>query len=495
MREAELKVLLLGSPEVQRDFDFSSKIPNLGIASVAGNINDICNVKIADLVLLKSKEVEPFLIKTLKSFQPDLVGFSCMSFQYPRAVELARVVKQQSEASTVFGGYHPTLMYEEISSSSDGEAVDFIVRGEGEKTFRELIEAVQKHSNFEGIKGLSYKEAGGFKHNARRELLDLSEIKLPDRGSRLLTRGFHAFGTSIDAVETSRGCVQGCKFCSIDRMYGKSFRKYALDRVIEDIKQVKQHGFKAIVFSDDNITLDVKRFRDICQAIIDAGLDDLHYNTQASARGIALDEKLAEKMAEAGFKFAFLGIENVLKRNLEFFNKGNLSDEASKAVKLLRDSGIIVAGGFMIGNPEDNEHDLWTNFEIAKQMKVDFPIFFITTPYPKTRLRDELIEMGMVVNITDFSTYNGIYANVRTKHLTREEIQYNMWKMAAAYYDSEWMNWNLMRKHYPVYFYKELLALLPKYAYRKILYKLGLKTEREFFEEDAKTRQFYKGVH
>ncbi len=491
----ELKVLLLGSPAVQRDFDFSSKIPNLGIASVAGNINDICDVKIADLVVLKPEEVQRFLIRTLKRLQPDLVGFSCMSFQYTRAVELARAVKQQSDAKTVFGGYHPTLMYEEIAGSEDSEVVDFIVRGEGEKTFRELIEAMQQNLSYKDINGLSYKEKGKFEHNASRELSDLSEIRLPDRSVRILTEGFHAFGERIDAVETSRGCVQGCKFCSIDRMYGRSFRKYSLNRVIEDIRNVRKHGFKSIVFSDDNITLDVKRLMALCDSIIDSGLDDLQYNTQASARGIALDEKLAQKLAEAGFKFIFLGIENVLKRNLEFFNKGNLSDDASKAVKLLRDSGIIVAGGFIIGNPDDTEQDLWTNYERAKQMKVDFPIFFITTPYPKTRLRDELIEQGMVVNADDFSTYNGITANVRTKYLTREEIQYIMWKMAAAYYDHEWMKWNLMRRHHPYYFYKELLKLMPKYISRRIQFNLGLKTERQFFEEDAKTGEFYKGVH
>ncbi|MEM2991114.1 MAG: radical SAM protein, partial [Halobacteria archaeon] len=152
-------------------------------------------------------------------------------------------------------------------------------------------------------------------------------------------------------------------------------------------------------------------------------------------------------------------------------------------------------GGFIIGNPEDDEQDLWINFEMARQMKIDFPIFFIATPYPKTKLREELLELGLVVNLDDFSTYDGIYANVRTKYLTREEIQYNMWKMAASYYDYEWMRWNLMRRHYPVYFYKELLKLTPKYLYRKLLRKLGLKTEMQFFEEDAKRREFYKGVH
>ncbi|MEM2934687.1 MAG: radical SAM protein [Methanocellales archaeon] len=488
-----MRVLLLGSPEVLPDFDFIGRSPNLGIASIAGNINDICEVKIADLNLLKKREVEPFLLKTLKKFQPELVGFSCMSFQYPRSLELAKFVKANSSALTAFGGYHPTLMYREIGESSDAEYIDFIIRGEGEFTFRELIAELEGEKRFKNIKGLGFKYDGKFIFNEPRELADLSKIKLPDRTARLLTRGSHAFDRSNDVIETSRGCIQGCKFCSIHQMYGKSFRRYPIDRIMQDIANIKALGYRSIGIADDNITLDLKRLREICDAIIEHGYDDLHYHVQASTRGIARDPEVVRKMAKAGFKMVFLGIENVLSRNLELFNKSAMSIEIEKAVKYLHDNDIIVSAGFILGNPDDDEADLWANFKFARDLKIDLPIFYILTPYPKTELRRELLEMGLIANKDDYSKYTGLIANVNTKHLSARQIQMEVWEMATKFYNFDWVRYNKIKKIYPKWFLVKAFRLAPRYMARKLLTSLKLKTKEDFFEKDLRDNLLYKG--
>jgi anaerobic magnesium-protoporphyrin IX monomethyl ester cyclase len=216
----------------------------------------------------------------------DLVGITAMSFQYQEALALARIAKN-SGAQTVFGGYHPTLAAEEIAESPDAALIDYIVRGEGEATFRELVLAWMSGRSPEEILGLSYHEGEKMVHNPARPLLNVEDIEMPNRDARLLTRGFNSLGIPIDSVETSRGCTQGCKFCSINLMYGRRFRKFALDRVIADIQDAEAHGAGSIFFPDDNITLDPKRLERLCQAIIDAGLTHLRYKTQASASGIA----------------------------------------------------------------------------------------------------------------------------------------------------------------------------------------------------------------
>ncbi len=488
-----MRVLLLGSPVVLPDFDFVGRAPNLGIASIAGNINDICEVKIADLNVLKQKEVEPFLLKTLGSFKPDLVGFSCMSFQYQRSLELAKLVKANCSALTVFGGYHPSLMRREIGESRDAEHIDFIIIGEGEFTFRELIVELEGDKQFDKIKGLCFKDNGKFAYNEPRELADLSKIKLPDRQARLLTEGFHAFGLKTDVIETSRGCVQGCKFCSIYQMYGKSFRRYSIERIIEDIANIKALGYKSIGIADDNITLDVKRLGEICDAIIEHGFNDLHYHVQTSTSGIAKDPEVVKKMGRAGFKLVFLGIENVLARNLELFNKTGMSTHVEKAVKYLHDNNIIVNAGIIMGNPDDTMEDLWANFEVARKLKVDLPIFYILTPYPKTELRKELLEMGMVENINDFTKYNGLIANVNTKHMSTREVQMTIWEMCTKFYDFEWGRYNKIKKLYPKWFWGKALELAPRYISRKLMTSLRLKTREQYFEEDLRDNILYKG--
>ena len=312
-----MKILLLSSPVVQPDFDRIARVPSLGLVSLAAHVDDLCTVHVADIHGLKNHR--EYVQKIVNSY--DLVGLTAMSFQYQEAMTLAKIVKE-SGAETVFGGYHPTLAFEEIGESEDAKLIDYIVRGEGEATFRELVKANLKGLSLKGILGLSYHDGERMVHNPPRGLLDISEIKMPNRDVRLLTKGFNSLGIPIDSVETSRGCTQGCKFCSINLMYGRRFRKFPLDRVISDIQDAEAHGAGSIFFPDDNITLDPKRLERLCEAIIDAGLTHLRYKTQASASGIASSKRLVDKMGQAGFDGVFLGVESVNKRNLQFLGKG-----------------------------------------------------------------------------------------------------------------------------------------------------------------------------
>ena len=487
-----MKVLLLSSPVVQPDFDRIARVPNLGLVSLAAHIDDLCTVHVADIHGLKNHR--EYVKKIVNGY--DLIGLTAMSFQYREALFLAKIAKEAG-AKTVFGGYHPTLAAEEIGESDDAALIDYIVRGEGEATFREMVSALMEGKSLRDVLGLSYHRDEGavskMIHNPPRPLLKVEDIRMPKRDARLITRGFYSFDVPIDCVETSRGCTQGCKFCSINLMYGRRFRRFSIERVIEDIRDAEEHGAGSIFFPDDNITLDPRRLERLCQAIIDAGLTHLRYKTQASASGIASSKELVDKMGEAGFDGVFLGVESINKRNLEFLGKGKMSNDAEKAVQYLHDNNIIVSTGLIGGNPDDDEEDLWENFKLARRLKVDFPIFYISTPYPKTQMRSELEAMGLVTN-SDFSRYDGLHANLKTRHLSEEQIQYITWQMNARYYDFEWFRYNKVKRLYPKWFTGEVRRLVPFYARRKLEMKLGRKTAKDFFKEDLASGELCKGV-
>jgi radical SAM superfamily enzyme YgiQ (UPF0313 family) len=297
----------------------------------------------------------------------------------------------------------------------------------------------------------------------------------------------------IDCVETSRGCTQGCKFCSINKMYGRSFRKFSIKRVIEDIRDAEDHGAESIFFVDDNITLDLKRLDRLCDAIIEEGLSHIKYKTQASASGIAHSRELVKKMGTAGFDGIFLGIESVNKRNLQFLGKGKMSDHAKMAVEYLHENDIIVSAGLIGGNPDDTKEDMWENFHLARSLKVDFPIFYINTPYPKTDMREELDAMGLITN-NDFRFYDGLHANLKTRHLSSDEVQYITWEMNARYYDLEWFRFTKVKRLYPKWFIAEAARLLPFYSRRKLGLMLHLRTAQDYFTEDLASGELCKGV-
>jgi len=459
-----IKAILFGMPDSSPRFGAFILLPSLGLASLAGNVDPtVCDVKIADLFLVRHRW-EEYVINLLKEQSPNIVGLSFMSFQCSNALKMAKMIKDYDNKILVaIGGYHPSLMYEEISESPDSQFVDFIVRGEGEATFRELVNAINSGTGYENIRGLSYKSNGRFFHNSPRELLSLDSVQLPNRDARLITKGFSIFGMPSDGIETSRGCTYNCKFCSISKMYGRNFRTYEISRIIADIKNVQKHGAKVLVITDDNITLDLERLETLCEEIISSKLNNMHYIVQATVKGIAHSERLVKKMADAGVRMVFIGIESFSKAELDFLRKKSSTvDETRKAVKYLRDNRIIVVGGFIIGNPDDDEKSLWDTYNFAWELKLDMPAFSILTPYVKTEIREELLEMGLVTNANNYDNYEIFTANIRTKHLDPKDIENIHRKMYDAYLvNPRYALFTQIRKRYPGYFWKTVIQQIP----------------------------------
>ena len=228
-----------------------------------------------------------------------------------KIIDLVRQLKPNVRIAV--GGYDPSLAPEAYTDNSSG-VVDFIVRGEGEITFREVLRAIEEERGFDHIVGLSYRSGDRFYHTQDRPVngLESGEIKLPNRDARVL-KGYTILGRPVDVIETSRGCTYDCGFCSIIEMRGRNFHTYTFDRVVADIRDAHEHGARAIFIVDDNITLNVHRFEALCQAIIEAKLNDIEYLVQGMTSAIANHgATLAPLMSKAGFKYVFLGIENIL---------------------------------------------------------------------------------------------------------------------------------------------------------------------------------------
>lgn len=425
-----MKVVLISMPDVAPVIihDAAIHMPNLGIASVGGNIDEHHKVRIIDLIR-KRGQVRKYLTRVLTAFQPDLVGLSAMSWQYDTCLRIIRVIREiLPNVKIAIGGYHATLMFREIAMSSEGKNIDFLIRGEGEEAFRRLVNALEGKDRMEDIPSLSFQNKGKFVHNEKDELLDLARLKLPIRDKRRLTWGYHVMYNPIEVMETSRGCTRSCNYCSIRHMYGRSFRTFPIERVLADLDDIYHKRKTRWVFvADDNLVLNPARVMSLCDAIISRNYKGLCIVAQADCVSLSKNGDMVKKMAEAGFKSLFLGIENVSAENLITANKGDIVDASRKAVELCHRYGIMVIGGLVLGFPEDDENSLIRNFEFFNSLEVDAAYCQILTPYPKTGIREMLIREGLVVNFEDFRWYNGIWANVRTRHLDAKALQYLFW--------------------------------------------------------------------
>lgn len=425
-----MKIVLISMPDVAAVImhEAAFHIPNLGIASIGGNIDECHDVYVIDLIR-KRRNVRSYLQKTLGKIKPDVVGLSSMTWQFNTCLKLTRLIKQWlPEVRIVVGGYHATLMFEEIAQSPEAKCIDFIVRGEGEETFRRLVNALNGTDDIAQIPSLSHRQGDAFAHNPRSELMDLAHLKMPIRDKRRLTWGYHIMDRSVEVIETSRGCTRACNFCSIRHMYGQSFRPIPIENILANIDDIYfNKKCRWIFVSDDNMVLSPPRVIELCAAIIARGYKGLNFVVQADCVTMSRNEEMVRMMATAGFRTIFMGIENASTKNLLAARKGDIVNASRKAVELCHKYDIMVTAGMIFGFPDDEEIDIVENYNFLKSINADTSYCQILTPYPKTGIRQELIDEGLVTNPDDFTTYNGIWANVRTSHLDSDTLQYLVW--------------------------------------------------------------------
>ena len=491
-----MKILLLSMPDsFEHTATVTMRMPNGALGSLAGNVDPHHTVAIADLVLVQ-RTVRETIEDLLARVSPDVVGLSIMTFQRNTARKIVALVRAlRPDVRIVVGGYDPSLA-SEIYEQPHWD-VDAIVRGEGDITFRELLRAWEAGVSPRNVRGLSYRTGGGFVRNPDRPASHLAadEVRLPRRAARVLD-GYTFIGRRIDVVETSRGCTFDCSFCSIIEMRGRNFYKWPVERVIADILDAKQRGARAIFLVDDNITLDVRRFEALCRAIVDAGLQDIDYIVQAMTSSIAAaGETLAPLMRRAGFRYVFLGIENVLEADLQFLRaraknsqrgaKSGTGTATEAAIDVLHRHGMYVVGGLIVGNPSDTRESIEANLEFARKF-IDWPYIQHPTPYPGTPMTDDFRQRGLIVN-DNVEEYDGTTAVVRSEHLTAEEIEFLRWRA------ERWMKlghfWPTL-KHSPLFVLRHGAEMVA-HTFRGSTLRsaLGLESERDVFNRYREIRR------
>jgi len=483
-----MRVLLLSMPDAfEHTPTVAIRMPNGGLTSLAGNIDPHHEVAIADLILVQSA-VRQTVERLVTTHAPDVVGLSVMTFQRVTARRIINLVRQlRPSTRIVVGGYDPSLAPETWIDPALG--VDAIVRGEGDVTFRELLRAWERGDLPTHVDGLWFRDGLTFRRNPPRAVAKLTDggVLPPNRRARVLS-GYTFLGRQVDVLETSRGCTFDCSFCSIIEMRGRNFHRLPIPQVIDDIRDAVSLGARSLFFVDDNITLDVERFKDLCRAIIDARLEHVDYLVQAMTASIATHgDELAPLMRRAGFRYVFLGIENVLDEDLAFLKARSKNTDrrtadrenaSAAAATLLRRHGMFVVGGLIVGNPDDREESVTANLDFARK-HVDWPYIQHPTPYPGTPMTIDFERRQLIVR-RDVSEYDGTTAVTRSTHLSSDRIEFLRWKA------ERWLKVRHMRvaiRHDPLFVLRHAREML-RHTFRGSTWQsmLGLEEAEAAFE-------------
>lgn len=364
----------------------------------------------------------------------DLVGISTITSTAPEAYDILQKVKQLGDIPVVMGGAHVTFLPEEALE----KGVDFVVRGEGERSFPELVRKLRDgEDDFMSIPGLSYREGEFYRHNPDLPLDEhLDDLPWPDL---TLIHGYEK--ARILPVMTSRGCPFNCKFCSVTKMFGRRYRFRATSDVLDELETLHKRNPRAsFFFYDDNFTFHVRRTKELLQGMIERGIKA---NWTAQARvDVVKDPELLQLMRDSGCTFLYLGLESINPRTLESYRKAQTVQDISEAVKAIHAHGIKVHGMFVLGSDEDDLKTIRETVSFARGLKIDTVQFLVLTPLPGTETYDELREQGRIL-IEDWSKYSGHHVVFDPMNMTPYELQKEGSIRSMRRFYSIWQCWKL----------------------------------------------------
>jgi anaerobic magnesium-protoporphyrin IX monomethyl ester cyclase len=359
--------------------------PPLGLAYLSSTLEKEKNeVKILDGWV---EDLDKLLPKTIKEFNPELIGFSGLTVDINRTFGVIEKTKRLApNTPIIFGGPHASM--DPINSLKNNKAIDMVIVGEGEKTILNIIDYLKKKQNIKNLKGVYYRDKNEIKFNGPAELItNLDKLPFPSR--HLLHMGKykpspkeHKRFPGTDMI-TSRGCPYQCAFC-FKQVFGNKYRSHSPEHVIKEIKElISKYGIKDIFFRDDTFTIDKERVIKICDLIKKHNID-ITFTTLA--RVDRLDFEVLKRMKEAGCWKILLGIESGNQKSLNLLRKGITLEQVKTAVDYCKKLKIETDGFFILGIPGESKKDAKKTIKFAKSLGLDFAQFYICTPYPGTHL-------------------------------------------------------------------------------------------------------------
>lgn len=397
-------------------FDKSSKsdvksihsiTPPLGILYLAACIRRDGHKSMLIDALAENLSVEQVKNRVLKA-KPDIVAMTGTTPQISSAFSVIKAIKNESDIPIILGGPHATAA--PLETMRKCSEIDILVFGEGELIFPELVNAIEKGSSLEKIRGIYLRKKGDIKFTGSQAYVDnLDELPFPARD---LLKSISIYKLAPSDVKrepsttmvTSRGCPFKCKYCN-KAVFGSKYRFNSPEYVLDEIEYlIEKYKIREIKFWDDVFTIRKKRTEQICEEIKKRKLDLVW---SCESRVDIVDYDILKKMKSAGCWQIDYGIESAEQKLLDRINKGIKIETAAKTIKLTKKAGISTRGYFILGLPGETIKSANKTIDFAVKSGLDSATFFVCVPYPGTELYDIAKQEGGIKS-DDWSQYSHI---------------------------------------------------------------------------------------
>jgi radical SAM superfamily enzyme YgiQ (UPF0313 family) len=362
----KMKVLLISQPNIymQRP-DF----PPIGIAYLgAVAAGQGYETKLIDAGLVKI----PPIVKSAKQFAPDFIGVTCWTIGRGKIWELCAFLRKElPNTFLAVGGPHATIFPQHIFQKTHASAV---VVGEGEETFKELLNTLEGQGDLKSVRGLALRNENGTVYFTEPQ----NYIENLDLIPRPFYEGFKDFSFSnylglaslprpTAPIISSRGCVFSCSYCSSVKFWGNRWRYRSAAKILEEINWlIATMGARSIYFFDDNLPVNRQRLLDICEGIIEKKMP---IKWACCSHVKMIDKGLLEVMKKSGCVSIDFGVESGSDKILKSINKKQMRADIERAFVLVREAGIKPRAYLMVGNIGEDKTTIDQTVEMIGKIK------------------------------------------------------------------------------------------------------------------------------
>lgn len=456
-----MKLLLVKAPSSTHTIN-----PPLSLAYLIPNAKKYSEIKILDC-LKENYSFENFQ-KYVKSYKPDIVGFTAFTMEIQSVFICAKIVKKiNKKIYTIVGGPHASTFPENVL---ENQHIDFVFVSEAENNFPKLLYQIKENKlNLRKIPNLGFKEKNKIIINPIKVEENLDSLPFPDfelmKFEEYPKLYFARKHPSIPIL-TSRGCPFNCTFCTGYKISGKNFRARSPENIIEELKQLKQkYKIKEFQIWDDNFTLNKKRSMEFCNLLIKEKLD-LIWWCPNGVRMETLDYELLKKMKDAGCYAIVLGIESGSKKIQKDMKKNLDFKKLREVVNIAYKLKLRTQGFFIIGYPTETKEDIVKTIKLAKSLPLDRATFGLFQPLPGSDIFNDLKKQGKLKDI-DFSKIEYSKPSISPEGISLKELKKLQQRALFEFYFQPKVFFKFVKENLTPSQFKEVINMIKKYIFDK----------------------------
>ena len=355
--------------------------------------------------------------------KPDVIGFSILHANRWGGIEIAQVAKKLNpQVKAIFGGIGASLLWEHLLRHFS--EIDFVVIGEGEYTFLNLIKWIEEGDEEfpQNIRGIAFRENGKVVKTEKADLQpDLDKLPNP------------AKYFEYQHLSSTRGCAWNCTFCGSPQFWGHKIRFRSSENFVEELELLYQKGIRFFYISDDTFTTNKKRVIEICKMIIERNLKITWF---AISRVDHVDQEILYWMRKGGCIQISYGVESGSEKIRTALNKKIKPDQIKKAFSLTVQYGILSRAYFIYGSPGETWDTIQETLDLIHQIKPLSMLVYILDIFPGTQLYADLQKRSHVTDDVWLNKMEGIMYFETDPNLSDELVLAFGNKLRTDYYEN-----------------------------------------------------------